>query len=117
MGWDFFFVYSHHFSPLSALLAYTFRVPLNYFILIHLFYMKNHSLHFLPHCLVDTKKEGGKGYRYETYQTKKDEIDNLGSIYQLIYNNRYWETCYRHYQARTIYAPNLRTFVIYNLYY
>lgn len=30
MGWDFFFVYSHHFSPPSALsshLAYTFSSP------------------------------------------------------------------------------------------
>ena len=60
MGWDFFFVYSHHFSPLSALsshLAYTFSFP-NRLVLIHLFYMKNHSQHFLPHCLVDAKKEG-----------------------------------------------------------
>ena len=43
MGWDFFFVYSHHFSPPSALsshLACTFSFP-NRFVLIHLFYKKN----------------------------------------------------------------------------
>ena len=118
MGWDFFFVYSHHFSPPSALsshLACTFRVPPNYFILIHLFYMKNHSQHLLPHFLVDAKKEGRKGYRQETHQTKKNEIDNLGRIYQPVYNNRYRETRYRHYQARAIHTPYLLPFVIHHL--